>query len=116
MPSVIQEGNVTVVELDPAYDSLDESSVLQLSDVLLNTIDQTTTPRVVLDMSRTAFIGSRLIGVLVRAWKRVRERHGAMAFCGLRPECLEVLKVVHLDTLWPIFPSRGDAMASVANG
>jgi hypothetical protein len=47
-------------------------------------------------------------------WNRLQTKPaGNFAICGLTPYCLEVLKITHLDTLWRIFPQRGEAVRAL---
>jgi anti-anti-sigma factor len=68
---------------------------------------------VVLDFHRTDYYGSTALGFFLRLWKRVGSRGGRMAFCNLSPNESEILAVTRLDTLWPAFPSREEAVKAV---
>ncbi len=72
MASVIYQNGITIVELESQYDSLDDESLGQLSQVLLEAISGPRRPVLLLDFSKTRFIGSTFIGLMVRVWKRVR--------------------------------------------
>ncbi len=113
MITLMRQHDVTVLELGSAYDSLDESSLDELGSLLLTKAATADPPCMVLDLSSTDFIGSLFIELLVRAWKRLTERGGAFALCGVRPFCDEVLRTTHLDTLWESFPTREAAVESL---
>jgi anti-anti-sigma factor len=68
---------------------------------------------VVLDFHKTDYYGSTALGFFVKLWKRVRERSGRMAFCGVSDHEREILKVTRLDGLWPIWSSREEAVRAV---
>ena len=110
MHRVSQEHGVTIIELGPSYAALDYEAIDDCSEVLLSQSNLADPPRLILDMSETTFIGSSFIELLVRAWKRIKKRDGMMAFCGLRPFCREVMAVSHLDTIWPIYANRQQAL------
>jgi anti-anti-sigma factor len=112
MTSLIREQDVTVLQLDASYASLDEEALEDLGEALLAEAAYAEPPRLLLDLSRTQFIGSRFIELLVRAWKRVRTRGGSMALCGVQPLCAEVLRVARLDTLWTSYATRGEAIGA----
>lgn len=114
MTSVDRENDVTVLQLDANYASLDEKPLEELGEVLLSEATYAEPPRLLLDLSRTESIGSRFIELLVRAWKRVTMRGGAMVLCGVQPFCAEVLRVARLDTLWSSYSTRDEALAAVA--
>lgn len=113
MAQVIHEQGVTVVVTGPSYTGLQLDALEELGQVLLSAAAEATPARFVIDMSETTYISSSFIETLVRAWKRIKNSHGTMALCGVQPLCREVLHVAHLDTIWPIYATRDEAIASV---
>src|SRR5262245_47655279 len=109
MANVLKEKGLTIVEVDPEYDSLDEWKIRQFLDLLLDAVGKDDGPLVLIDLTKTTFIGSSFVGVLIRAWKRVRQRHGRMALCGVNDVCGDVLKVTKLDSIWEIYDTRDEA-------
>ena len=115
-PEVAVENGVTVIGLGPDYQIVDEH-ILDggLGGTLMDIADDADPPVVVLDLSHTQFFGSSFIEVLFRLWTQIQARAGGnFAICGLTPHCLDVLKITHLDTLWRLFPTRGEAVRSLA--
>jgi len=113
MVRVIDEQGVKVVLTGPSYTGLQVDALEELGRVLLSEADQATPPRLVIDMSETTFISSSFIETLIRAWKRIKNRQGTMVLCAVHPLCREILQVAHLDTIWPIYDTRSQAVASV---
>lgn len=113
MNRVIRESDVTVIELGPSYDSLDDEALSEFGGTVLDEAAHAEPPWVLLDLSGTSYIGSSFIELLVRAWKRLQQRGGALALCGVQPFCREVLNITRLDSLWPIYANRGDAIAAI---
>ncbi len=113
MADITREHDVTVVELDQAYDALDTEGMQQIEALLVTHVATAEPPWVVIDMGRTEYIGSRFIEVLFRTWKKIRERHGHMALCGLSPFCKDVFTTTRLDKVWPLLASRAEAVAEV---
>lgn len=68
---------------------------------------------VVIDFHKTKYFGSSAVGFFVSLWKIAKSHSGRIAFCGLSPIELEVLKATKLDTLWPIRSSRAEAIEAV---
>jgi anti-anti-sigma factor len=54
------------------------------------------------------------IELLVRAWKRLKQRGGNLVLCELQPFCAEVLQTTRLDTLWEIYQTRSDAVRGLS--
>jgi anti-sigma B factor antagonist len=115
MAQVVQQGGATVVEVDSDYDSLDEQTISAFSDLMLGAVATADPPALVVDLSHARFIGSSFLGVLIRAWKRLRDRDGRMALCCVPANCGEVLRVSRLDSVWSIHSTRDDALREVAD-
>ena len=111
--STRQDG-VTVIELGPSYESLDDDALEEIGGLLLTEATVADPPRVVIDLSGTDYFGSTFIELLVRAWKRLTQRRGTMVLCGVQPLCAEVLQVSRLDTLWPICRTQAEAVIAAA--
>jgi len=114
-PAVTVEGLVTVIELGPGYQIVDEQLLeTGIEESLVDLVAEANPPLVVLDLAHTRFFGSSFIEVLFRLWTAVQGRPGgSFALCGLTPHCLDVLKITHLDTLWKLFPTRADAVRAL---
>ena len=110
MAKVSKQEGITVVEVDAQYDSLDVATLNEFGTELLAAVSQAEPPQVLLDLRRTTFIGSSFLGLLIRAWKRLRDRHGALALCQVNDVCGEVLKASKLDMIWQVFPDRESAI------
>ncbi len=114
MASVTLHDGVTIVEFGPRYESLDDVVLTEDGGVLLGEAYHATPPWVLLDLSQTSFIGSRFIELMVRAWKRLQERGGKMAVCGVQPFCAEVLRTTKLDTIWDVKATREEGILALA--
>jgi anti-anti-sigma factor len=116
MTCVSQVGGVTIFSVDREYDSLDDRKVSEFSSQLTGAIELVNPPVLLLDLSDTTFIGSSFLGVLVRVWKRIRERNGRMALCHANELCSEVLHASKLDTIWNTYSTRDAAVRALADG
>lgn len=114
MTSVTRQNGITIVELDARYDSLDDEALGRVSQILLDVASGSQGVVLLLDFSQTQFIGSTFIGLLVRVWKRIRERDGRMGVCCLTPFCRETLIIARLyDTLWTPYSTREEAISAM---
>jgi anti-anti-sigma factor len=82
----------------------------EFAERMLREAEQADPPCLLIDLSQTDYIGSRFVELLVRVWRRLKQRGGVLALCGVQPFCLEVLKVTRLDQVWALYPSRPAAL------
>lgn len=113
-PTISNEGGVTVIQLGPEYENLDERLLEGLRSIALDVSKSADPPWVVIDLSHTKFFGSAFIEILFRLWNRMNSRPGGQfAISGLTSYCAEVLKITHLDSLWKIYPTRAAAVQAL---
>lgn len=113
-PDIVIQDGVTVISLGSDYESLEESQLDQLRDLLLTVAQDAEPPWVVLDLSHTRFFGSSFIEVMFRLANRIEARKGRFAISGLTSYCAEILKITHLDQLWRTYPDRETAIVALA--
>jgi anti-anti-sigma factor len=71
-------------------------------------------PIVVVDLARTQHLNSNAIGVLVGASRRSQSRGVALCLCGVDQSLLNVLTVLKLVNVLPVFPDVTRALAGMA--
>lgn len=114
MAQSFQQDGITIIEMDEAYNALEEAPIEALARLLLAEVDKIPIrPLLVLDFSKTVYMGSRVLEVLFRTWKRLKERKGRMVLCSVQPFCGEVLEITKLDRIWDILPDRKSAIEAV---
>lgn len=113
MSCVIRMQDLTILELDRDFASLNEDGLVEFGGILLSEATYAEPPRLLLDFAQTQFIGSRFIELLVRAWTRLKRRQGSTVLCNLQPLCREVLHITRLDTLWETYPARDTAVSAI---
>ena len=116
MHDILHERGVTLVELGPRYDSLEDPALREFAEQVLREALQANPPCVLLDLIRTEYIGSQFVEVLVRVWQRLKQRGGTLALCNVQSFCLEVLKVTRLNQIWAVYPSRRAALDALDLG
>lgn len=68
----------------------------------------------IIDFGTSNYFGSIVLGACVQMGHQVRERRGRIALAAASSEMLEVLRLMKLDRMWEIFPSRRSALRAVA--
>jgi anti-sigma B factor antagonist len=69
--------------------------------------------RIVVDLTKSTFIDSTTLGVLVGARKRLREHDGSLAVVCPDPEKLALFEMTGLDRVFSIHENRTAALAAV---
>ena len=110
----IEQENDTIIVI-PAVDlrELEYHRIEQGARIVFAFLNEPGIKNVVLDFHKTDYYGSTALGLFVRAWKKVKERNGRMAFCNVSPYEKEILQITHLDRLWPICSSRIEALKAI---
>lgn len=84
------------------------------AEEVMQQLDRKHAKHVVIDFHHTDYYGSTALAFFVKLWKRIRATGGKMVFCGLSDHEHEVLRLTHLDSLWPICKTRDEALALLA--
>ena len=70
---------------------------------------------VVVDFTKTTFIDSTTLGVLVGGVKRLRAQDGRLSLVCSDRNITKIFEITGLDRVFPIHSSRDDALAAVAS-
>ncbi len=71
--------------------------------------------RIVVDLSSATFIDSTTLGVLVGGVKRLRPAGGSLSLVCTDENITKIFEITGLDRVFPIHPSRDDALGAVAD-
>jgi anti-sigma B factor antagonist len=93
----------------------DLHSAPELKERLRAAIDSGVTV-VVVDLTRTDFIDSTSLGVLLGATKRLREQEGEIRLVVSRPELRRIFEITLLDRVFQLHDTREEALAAVPAG
>ena len=72
-----------------------------------------TTARVVVDLSQVQFIDSAGCGVLLQFHKRLKEKGGGLAICGISPPVRALFELVRIQRALDIYPNRDAAVRAL---
>lgn len=105
-----RHGDITVIVANPALERLEFGLEEQAAELILKPLKKSDNPLVIFDLSKVDNFGSMFLALLIRCWKLVQSRGGAMSLSGVTPRTRELLRVTSLDMVWPIYDSRQEAM------
>jgi anti-sigma B factor antagonist len=90
----------------------DERDVLKAMQGLSRQLEPQKDVQLLLDLEGVEYLSSAGLGVLVSLLKKVKAGGGALKLCSLSPSIRELFEVMHLDTIFAIFPQREAALAA----
>ena len=111
--SVTHQKDVRVVEFTNNR-ILDEANINEIGQTLTSIIDEGDHPKLVLDFSAVDHLSSAALGMLINANNKIRERSGQLRLTQIKPQILEVFVITKLNKLFRIYPTRAEALASLA--
>ena len=80
---------------------------------VMKLLEQKRACNVVIDFCRTRMFGSDAVYLFLKLRRQVQATRGRIAFCNLSPYAFEILSCMSLERLWPICPTRAEAMRMV---
>ena len=70
------------------------------------------TRKIVLDFKNVPYISSGGLRVLLATAKKLRGENDAFSLCSLNPEVTKILTLAGFNTIFSIYPSEGEALAT----
>ena len=105
--------DVIVAEvLDKLIDRLDTQAVDEISHALLALAPKGTQVKLVVNFGRVVFMGSSLLGTLIRLRVRTVEDGGVLKICALNAAIAKMISIVRLDQILDIYEDQQTAMDS----
>ena len=102
----IKENGITILAVEGNLDA-EGTQAMEQKVVSLLASGETC---LLFDFSELDYINSSGLRVLVLAYQRLKKASGRVAICGIKDYIQEVFEVSGYDKIFPLFPSRGDAL------
>ena len=113
--AVRQVGGVTVAELlDEQIGRLDTEAVNEVSEALSALLPKDRPGRLLVDLGRVEFMGSTLLGTLIRLSKRATENKGSVKLCSLNASIQRIITVAKLGPIMHVYADQQSALDSFA--
>ena len=108
-------GNTLVLNPIIHLGSLHEPEIAHETQELLDFINRSDPipTNLVIDLALGEYLGTAMLGAVVKLWKRVSQRGGRLALCNVSDNVTEVLRVTKLHAIWPIYGTRDQAVAAI---
>ncbi len=111
--TIERHGDLTLIAASPSIESIDPEMEQQASKIILNCLRDQDSPLILFDLSDVQYFGSVFLAVLLRCWKTTTSRGGSMALAGVSDHARELLRVTSLDMIFPMYPTRREAMEAL---
>jgi anti-anti-sigma factor len=108
-------GNALVLNPIIHLGSIHEPEIAHETEDILDLLKQTPSTNLVIDLGLGDYLGTAMLGAVVKLWKRVAQGGGRLALCNVSENVGQVLRVTKLQTVWPIYANRDQALAALGN-
>jgi anti-anti-sigma factor len=108
-----RHGDVTIITATPALEHIEFGLEEQVAELILKSLRRQENPLIVFDLSGASNFGSMFLALLIRCWKLALSQGGTMALSGVTDRARELLRVTALDTVWPIYDTKREAIEAL---
>ena len=109
--AVSQTKDIRIVEFQN-HKILDEGNIADIGLTLTAMIEETPSPKMLLDFVNVDHLSSAALGMLINANNKIKQKNGALRLTNIKPQILEVFVITKLNKLFRILPTRDEALAS----
>lgn len=89
---------------------LDEDVCVSMGNILHAFGDDPSRDRLIVDFDGVEYVCSAFLAKMITLERKQTATSGKLRLCGIRSDILEVFKITHLDTLFHIKETRGQAL------
>lgn len=107
------QGNTLILNPIIHLGSIHEPEIAYETEDLLDYLKQVPASNLVIDLGAGDYLGTAMLGALVKLWKRVSQHGGRLALCNVSESVTQVLRITKLQTVWPIYADRDQALAAI---
>ncbi len=108
-----RHGDLTIITATQALERIEFGLEEQVAELILKPLRRQENPLIVFDLSQAENFGSMFLALMIRCWKLALSQGGTMALSGVTERTRELLRVTNLDTVWPIYDSKREAMEAL---
>ena len=89
------------------------SGVDELAAQLRDYIAAEQPKKMVVDFEGVRFFSSQVLGMLVDAWRRLKDYNGRVLISGIDPQLSRVFKITNLDRIFEFYPDKSSAVEAL---
>ena len=106
---VTEDGSIKVLEL-VLPTSIDSSEFDRLNESVLDVMGKEPGAGWVLDLSRVAYMGSAVLGLMVNIRQVVMKAQGKVVLCGMNERLMRIFETCCMERLFKIVPGKPEAI------
>ncbi|MBI1347277.1 STAS domain-containing protein [bacterium] len=103
-------GNRLIIVLLPKLNKVAWADIDSIGTEVLTRLSETSHPKILVDLCSLDYMGSAQLALIVRIFKAIKERAGAMVVANQHPVVQEVLTLAGLNKLWTIVTTRDEGL------
>ena len=103
------DGPIKVLEL-VLPTSIDSSEFDRLNETVLDVMGKEPGAGWVLDLTRVAYMGSAVLGLMVNIRQVVMKAQGTIVLCGMNDRLMRIFETCCMERLFRIVPGRAEAI------
>ena len=107
--NLTEDGSIRVLEL-VLPTTIDSSEFDRLNESVLDVMGKEPGARWVLDLSRVAYMGSAVLGLMVNIRQVVMKAQGTIVLCGMSERLMRIFETCCMERLFKIVPGKPEAI------
>lgn len=111
---VKRHGELAVIIPSPEVEQLPESLILPAAQMVLAPLKADPPSNLIIDLEGIRYFGSSFITFLLRCHLLIRQQGSELILAGVNNRIRELLRTTALDTLWALYDTRQEAIASLS--
>lgn len=104
--------SVNVIELN-LPDSIDAMEFDRLNDALQSSVADHKGEGWLIDLSKVAYLGSAMLGLIVNIRHNIRSQGGKLVLCGLSHRLADIIRATSMERLFKVCGTRADAIKAL---
>jgi anti-anti-sigma factor len=109
-----RHGDIAVITPSPEVEKMPENMMEQAAQLVLAPLSSDPPEGLVFDLSNVDYVGSVFLSFLLRCHKRVKVHGCEVVVAGASGKARELLHMTALDTLWPLYDARAEAITALS--
>ena len=113
--NILKRDDILIVSFQtPSIGAL--SGIEKIADELFSLIRIQQPKKIIIDFDRVLFLSSRMLGLLVDIWKRLKNCGGMLLVSGINPQLKRVFRITNLDKIFDFYDDADSAIKAFGAG